>query len=133
MRGGALPPDFAGVARDNIEVVRNQEIVPHHDGAAHAARLHESAELGARPAKPDDLKIVEGIGPKIEKLLNGRGIWTFAQLAACTADWIKSALNEAGPNFAIHEPKTWPHQSDLAAKGKWQELEVLQKQLTGGR
>ena len=33
------------------------------------------------PVVPDDLKIVEGIGPKIEGVLNKEGILTFAQLA----------------------------------------------------
>ena len=33
------------------------------------------------PAKPDDLKLIVGIGPKLEQVLNGLGIWTFAQIA----------------------------------------------------
>lgn len=35
-----------------------------------------------RPASPDDLKLVAGIGPKLEKVLNGLGVWTWAQIAA---------------------------------------------------
>ncbi len=35
-----------------------------------------------RPAKPDDLKKINGIGPKLEKVLNDLGIWTYGQLAA---------------------------------------------------
>ena len=108
-------------------MTRNAEIVPHHDTHAdvHAPSV--------KPAKPDDLKIVEGIGPKIEKLLNARGVWTFKQLAHCKPEWIKEVLHEAGPNFVIHDPGTWPQQSGLAADGKWDELETLQKKLTGGR
>ena len=34
------------------------------------------------PPRKDDLKKVEGIGPKIEGLLNAAGIYTWAQLAA---------------------------------------------------
>jgi NADH-quinone oxidoreductase subunit E len=34
-----------------------------------------------RPAKPDDLKKINGIGPKLEKVLNDLGIWTYGQLA----------------------------------------------------
>ena len=30
-----------------------------------------------RPAKPADLKAISGIGPKLEKVLNGLGIWTY--------------------------------------------------------
>jgi NADH-quinone oxidoreductase subunit E len=35
-----------------------------------------------KPAAPDDLKRISGIGPKLEQVLNGLGIWTFAQIAA---------------------------------------------------
>ena len=44
------------------------------------------------PVVPDDLKIVEGIGPKIEGLLNNEGIFTFAQLAATAPERIKEIL-----------------------------------------
>lgn len=35
-----------------------------------------------RPAAPDDLKAISGIGPKLEKVLNDLGVWTYAQIAA---------------------------------------------------
>ena len=35
-----------------------------------------------RPAEPDDLKAISGIGPKLEKVLNDLGVWTYAQIAA---------------------------------------------------
>ena len=41
-----------------------------------------------RPAKPADLKAISGIGPKLEKVLNGLGIWTYAQIAAWTPEEI---------------------------------------------
>jgi NADH-quinone oxidoreductase subunit E len=34
------------------------------------------------PAKPDDLKVIDGIGPKLEQVLNKLGILTFSQIAA---------------------------------------------------
>ncbi|BCH25611.1 NADH-ubiquinone dehydrogenase [Mesorhizobium sp. L-8-3] len=36
-----------------------------------------------RPDAPDDLKKISGIGPKLESVLNGLGVWTYAQIA----DW----------------------------------------------
>jgi hypothetical protein len=33
----------------------------------------------------------------------------------------------------MHNPGTWPKQAKLAADGKWEELETLQKQLKGGK
>jgi NADH-quinone oxidoreductase subunit E len=40
---------------------------------------------GAEPPKADDLKRISGIGPRLEKVLNGMGIRTFADIAKCTA------------------------------------------------
>ncbi|MCY7353079.1 MAG: hypothetical protein LH606_20880 [Cytophagaceae bacterium] len=82
---------------------------------------------------PDDLKIVEGIGPKIEALLNHDGILTFAQLAAASPERLHQVLVAAGPRFQIAHPGTWPQQAQLAAHGKWSELKKLQDELTAGR
>src|SRR5690606_24951148 len=38
----------------------------------------------AKPASPDDLKAISGIGPKLEKVLNDLGVWTYAQIASWT-------------------------------------------------
>ncbi|NUQ23324.1 MAG: 50S ribosomal protein L27 [Saprospiraceae bacterium] len=87
---------------------------------------------GKKVAK-DDLKLVEGVGPKIEELLHAAGINTWAELAATDPDKIKAILDEAGPNYRIHDPATWPKQAGLAAEGKWEELEALMDELSGGR
>jgi NADH-quinone oxidoreductase subunit E len=52
-----------------------------------------------RPEAPDDLKAIGGIGPKLEKVLNGLGIWTFAQIAALTEGevlWLDEQLGFRG-------------------------------------
>ncbi|MBZ9846609.1 NADH-ubiquinone dehydrogenase [Mesorhizobium sp. CA14] len=52
-----------------------------------------------RPAKPSDLKAISGIGPKLEKVLNGLGIWTYGQIAAWTSEeiaWVEDYLSLAG-------------------------------------
>ncbi|MCP1382987.1 hypothetical protein [Runella salmonicolor] len=85
------------------------------------------------PSEPDDLEIIEGIGPKIEELLNQKGILTFAQLAQKPAESIKEILNAAGPRFQIHDPTTWPEQASLARDGKWDELKKWQDELNKGR
>lgn len=41
-----------------------------------------------KPATPDDLKLISGVGPKLEQVLNGMGIWTFAQIADWSAEEI---------------------------------------------
>jgi large subunit ribosomal protein L27 len=81
----------------------------------------------------DNLKIVEGIGPKIEQLIKDRGIKTWAQLSETPVETLQSILHDAGSRYTMHNPGTWPRQAKLAAEGKWEELEVLQKELDGGK
>ena len=85
------------------------------------------------PVVSDDLKIVEGIGPKIEQLLNKEGIMTFKQLADTSPERIKEILVAAGSRFQMHDPTTWPQQSAMAGDGKWDELKAWQNELNKGR
>lgn len=85
------------------------------------------------PQQPDNLKRIEGIGPKIAEVLRATGVTTFEKLAGMTPDQIKALLNTAGDRFSFQDPTTWPAQSDLAAKGKWDELKKWQEELKGGR
>jgi small subunit ribosomal protein S16 len=87
----------------------------------------------AEEASGDDLKKIEGVGPKIEGLLNDAGIKTYADLAAADVDRLKEILAAAGARYAAHDPGTWPKQSGLAADGNWDELKTLQDHLDGGR
>jgi predicted flap endonuclease-1-like 5' DNA nuclease len=88
--------------------------------------------LGKRVAQ-DDLKIIEGIGPKIEELIHADGIKTWKQLAESSAETLKEILSRAGERFVMHDPQTWPRQSLLAHEGKWDELRAWQDQLDGGQ
>lgn len=81
---------------------------------------------------PDDLKIVEGIGPKIAEHLNAGGFNTWSELAAADTDKIKEILTAAGPRYQMHNPSTWPKQANLAATGQWDELKKYQDILEGG-
>jgi NADH-quinone oxidoreductase subunit E len=52
-----------------------------------------------RPAAPDDLKAISGIGPKVEQVLNGFGVWTYAQVAGWTPEeiaWVEDTLGFKG-------------------------------------
>ena len=83
-------------------------------------------------AKADDLTKVEGIGPKIAVVLNTNGITTFAQLAKADPAAMQEMLKKSGGRFNMAKPDTWPQQADLAANGKWDELQKLQDELHGG-
>ncbi len=86
-----------------------------------------------RSTVKDDLKKIEGIGPKIAEHLNKGGIHTFADLGKAKQARLKEILAAAGPRYKMHNPGSWPKQSKLAAKGKWDELKVLQDKLNGGK
>jgi NADH-quinone oxidoreductase subunit E len=52
-----------------------------------------------RPERPDDLKAISGIGPKLEQRLNALGIWTYRQIADWTAaeiSWMDEQLSFPG-------------------------------------
>ena len=49
---------------------------------------------------------------------------------AAPAD-IAGVLQENG--LGMHQPDTWPQQSAMARDGKWDELQVLQDELDGGK
>ena len=49
----------------------------------------------AKPDTPDDLKLISGVGPKLEQVLNGLGVWTFDQVSKWTAEeiaWVDQNL-----------------------------------------
>jgi predicted flap endonuclease-1-like 5' DNA nuclease len=83
--------------------------------------------------KLDDLKIVEGIGPKIEGLYNEAGIKTWKALSETALEKSQAILDAAGPRYIIHNPSTWAKQSLLAFEGKWQELKDWQDSMSGGK
>jgi len=85
----------------------------------------------APTAEADDLKKIEGIGPKIAEVLAESNITTYADLAKMDRDAIKVILDTVA-TLKSKEPKTWPEQAALAAAGKWDELQKLQDELDGG-
>lgn len=45
--------------------------------------------------RQDDLKLIKGVGPAIEKRLNNAGIYTFADMAQLTQDELKEMLGNS--------------------------------------
>ena len=82
---------------------------------------------------PDDLEVVEGIGPKIAPLLRQHGIGTFLQLASASPAEISAILQKGGPDFRVANPGTWPDQAGYCVRNDWVGLKKLQDRLTAGR
>jgi chromosome segregation ATPase len=97
------------------------------------AGLNGEILLHRRRANPDDLKRIEGVGPKIEELLNEAGIYKFDQLATTSVDRIRAILDKAGARFRMHDPESWAAQADMAQKGEWTKLKEYQDYLIGGK
>ena len=75
-------PETAAPTPEPLEAAPSQ-IVETPDGLArHAAPVVSAAARPALKVEPDDLKLIEGIGPKISSLLQEAGIMTFAHLAS---------------------------------------------------
>jgi predicted flap endonuclease-1-like 5' DNA nuclease len=83
-------------------------------------------------SNPEDLKIIEGIGPKIEQLLKEAGINNWQALADAEVARLREILAAAGDQFKLAQPDTWPKQAALAAAGQWSQLNELQDRLQGG-
>jgi len=90
------------------------------------------APVTALDSIKDDLTKIEGIGPKIKELLNNDGIWSFYQLSLSSSTRLQKILNDAGPAYTVHNPRTWSAQARLADEGHWEDLKIWQDHLKGG-
>ncbi len=107
----------------------SSELDPHWLAAQ--AETMKSAIATNNDSAPDDLRRIEGIGPKIASVLNKSGVQTFTQLANMEIDQLRDLLQ--AERLYQFKPDTWPEQAALAANGKWRELAALQDTLKGGR
>lgn len=92
-----------------------------------------AASVFGKKIAENDLKVIEGIGPKIEELFNTSGIFSWKSLSETSVDRCNEILHKAGERFVVHNPTTWPRQARMAYEGKWQELKDWQDQLDGGK
>jgi predicted flap endonuclease-1-like 5' DNA nuclease len=138
--------EISGWDSEKIEEVTHQiEYFPgrieRDDWVGQAARLLRIKEENPEALQPDpghptdvaDLKIIEGIGPKIEQLLKEAGIDSWQELAEAPVERLREILHDAGAEYRIHDPGTWPNQARLAANGEWSLLKEYQEELIRGR
>lgn len=109
---------------------RDEGAAPAVETPAAEPEVETDEELSV-PAQPDDLKKIEGIGPKVASLLNEAGITTFQGMVDAGAEKLEAILNEAG--LQMINADTWPDQAKVAAAGDWEALGALQDELKGGK
>jgi len=109
----ATPPATRGSAQSS----EAQQTAATNDGPAVEGKKPGTLPE-ARDGKPDDLKMIKGVGPKLEKLLHSMGFYHFDQVAAWTSEelaWVDSNL-EGFKGRATRD--TWVAQAKLLASGQ---------------
>ena len=91
-----------------------------------------ASDFGEKIAE-NDLKVIEGIGPKIEELFHNAGIKTWKELSETSVEKCQQILDDAGASYKIHNPATWPSQAQTAYHGLWKVLRWWQDDMIGGR
>ena len=89
--------------------------------------------LGVTLYKPDDLKVVEGIGPAIERLLKENNIDNWGDLSRTDVNTLRDILASQKDRFRLSDPATWPKQARMAHEGDWKKLREYQDYLQGGK
>lgn len=74
----------------------------------------------------DDLKLIEGVGPKLAEILNEAGYTTYAQMAKANVEDLRKVLDAAGSRYKMHNPTTWPLQASFARDGRFEQLKIWQ-------
>ena len=123
---GTTAAAAAAVLEEDAERAQPGEAEAEADQAAETGEADESGDAG-----PDDLKKLEGVGPKVEAVLHAAGIKTFDDLAAAQVDHLQSLLDAS--DYQYMDPGSWPEQARLAAAGDWEALQKLQDELLGGK
>jgi predicted flap endonuclease-1-like 5' DNA nuclease len=108
---------------------------PKAKAAAPSASFDADAAKAAfgKKIKLDDLKVVEGIGPKIESMFKAGGIGTWRALSEASVADCQKILDGGGERYRVHNPGSWPLQAKMAYEGKWAELVKWQDEHDHGR
>lgn len=132
------PPSGTGQATETAGFAPHNEPLPGTHVTEFAPAPPPAIDLAAARAAGfqlehvDDLTVIEGIGPKIDKLFRAAGIMTHTQLARSSVAEMREILDEGGPDFKIANPASWAQQAQLASENRWAELKKLQDRLIGG-
>jgi predicted flap endonuclease-1-like 5' DNA nuclease len=109
---------------DMIVVTRKGQVI--EEGAGGLFLKPETLEA-PRAGKADDLKMIKGVGPKLEALLHKLGFYHFDQIASWTEDevsWVDQNLE--GFKGRVSRDN-WVEQAKLLAEGKETEFSARAK------
>jgi predicted flap endonuclease-1-like 5' DNA nuclease len=98
-----------------------------------APDMSQAQAVFGKRISADDLKLIEGIGPKIADIFRDAGIRSWRALADTPVERLRTILGAAGDRYRLADPTSWPAQAALAADGRFEELKKLQDELVAGR
>ncbi len=117
-------------AKDNLLSVSETNVTNEIITNNNESILSSSKFLDYGPyLKNNNLKIIEGVGPKIEGILNKAGYVTWNDLVIADSNTLKNIMHDAGPRYRIHSPRTWQKQIQLCLEKNWQGLIDYQQKL----
>ncbi|RPF20603.1 helix-hairpin-helix domain-containing protein [Myceligenerans xiligouense] len=130
-RQAALAADAEKVAEATGEHVDTAAVA---DDALATADDAGTAAAAPEPEQPadDDLKVIEGIGPKIEKALKAAGVTSYAQVAAASEDELRASIGKSGITFAP-SVTSWAQQAQYLVDGDGAGLDEYQDYLIAGQ
>jgi large subunit ribosomal protein L21 len=117
---------------ESIAATGSKKAAPKKEAKVEAPKAEAKKAAPKKSSKGDDLKKIEGAGPKAAEALVNAGLDTFAKVAKTDAAKLSEILTEASSRLSHIVTVTWPKQAGLAADGKWDELKELQDRLDGG-
>jgi predicted flap endonuclease-1-like 5' DNA nuclease len=124
---------------DQLKAERQVQPTPASVTVAPSPAAEEVPTAGVVPAAPDltqaavvlghrialdDLKVIPGVGPKVEQLCHGIGIRTWYDLSTTEVSLLRTMLVDAGSRFRALDPSAWPGLAGLLAEGRWQEYKA---------
>ena len=94
------------------------EAKPATETKGEAPKTEAKKEEAVNADERDDLKKLDGVGPKLEEVFNAAGIATFENFAATKVEKLNEILEEAGSRYASKDPAPWIEQAKELAKEK---------------
>ena len=112
----------AKTAAPKAKAAAKPKAAPKSDEKATVAAKKPRTMKAPRKAGADDLKMIKGVGPKLEKLLNTLGFYHFDQIAKWSAEelsWVDENLEGFKGRASRDE---WVSQANTLAKGEMTEF-----------
>ena len=101
---------------EDIKPVKTKKSTPKKKVVKKEVAVEEKIVVKKTEVK-DDLKVIKGIGPVLEKSLNDLDVTAYEQIAKMTIKNMTKLLTDAGINAKIYDLSGWKAQAKLALKG----------------